>query len=135
MSAGVQPEIFQGSFVELVHFDRRLFKNNRKKAPHGNILEFFLLEILKVTFWTELRTSVVEYASKSLNIPKYPWKCLNKLFWLFQGSEYSCLSYVFDRLLKMPWVLNVPRFNASVTQSHKCGSLCLNNAWICLSIP
>ena len=25
---------------------------------------------------------VAEYASISLNMPKYPWKCLNKLFWL-----------------------------------------------------
>ena len=26
--------------------------------------------------------SAAEYASISLNMPKYPWKCLNKLFWL-----------------------------------------------------
>ena len=31
--------------------------------------------------------SLVEYVSKSLNIPKYLWECLNKLFWLSCGSE------------------------------------------------
>ena len=54
--------------------------------------------------------SVAEYASVSLSVPKYPWKCLNKLFWLCQGSEYAWSSYMFDRLLKIPWDLNVPRF-------------------------
>ena len=31
----------------------------------------------------------VEYASKSLNVPKYPSKCLNKLSWLCQSSQYT----------------------------------------------
>ena len=51
-----------------------------------------------------------EYASISLNMPKYSWKCLNKLFWLCQGSEYAWLPYMFDRLLKIPRVLNKPGF-------------------------
>ena len=54
--------------------------------------------------------SVAEYASISANMPKYSWKCLNKLFWLCQGSEYAWSSYMLDRLLKMPWVLNKPVF-------------------------
>ena len=90
----------------------------------GNILEFFLLDTLKTTFWMEIITQkwiqpgfffpkirmllsnfkkcrevsplcpdcvpirVAQYASKSLNMSKYPWKCLNKLFWLCHGSEY-----------------------------------------------
>ena len=37
--------------------------------------------------WTPV--SGAEYASISLNIAKYSWKCLNKLFWLCQGSEYA----------------------------------------------
>ena len=45
--------------------------------------------------------SVAEHASISLNMPKCPCKWLNKLFGLFQGSEYACLSYMLDRLLKM----------------------------------
>ena len=49
-----------------------------------------------------------EYASIFLNATKYSWKYLNKLFWLCQGSEYTWSSYIFDRLLKMPWTLNVP---------------------------
>ena len=54
--------------------------------------------------------SVAEHASISLNMPKYPWKCFNKLFWLCQGSEYPWSSYVFDRFLKMSPVLNKPGF-------------------------
>ena len=54
--------------------------------------------------------SVAEYASISVNMPKYPWKCLNKLFRLCQGSEYAWSSYMLDRLLKIPWVLNKPVF-------------------------
>ena len=40
----------RGGFVELGHFDKHFIKKSRKKAPHGNILEFFLLDILKTTF-------------------------------------------------------------------------------------
>ena len=45
-----------------------------------------------------------------LNTPKYLWKCLNKPFWLCQSSEYAWLSHMFERLFKMPWVLNNPGF-------------------------
>ena len=51
--------------------------------------------------------SEAKYVSVSLNISKYTWKCLNKLFWLSQGSEYAWLSYTFGRLLKMSWILNM----------------------------
>ena len=53
--------------------------------------------------------NVAEYVSISLNIPKYLWKYLNKLLWLWQGFEYTLSSYIFDTLL-MPRVLNVPWF-------------------------
>ena len=33
-----------------------------------------------------------------LNIPKHPWKCMNKLFWLCQGFQYASSSYIFDRV-------------------------------------
>ena len=46
--------------------------------------------------------SVTEYVSIPLNIPKYPWECLNKLSWLCQGSEYDWSSDMFNILLKMP---------------------------------
>ena len=48
-----------------------------------------------------------------ISIPEYAeisWKCLNKLFWLCQGSGYAWSSYMFDRLLNMPPVLNKPGF-------------------------
>ena len=51
--------------------------------------------------------SVAEYASTSLNIPQYTGKHLNKLFWLFHDSEYAWSSYMFNRFLKMPQILNV----------------------------
>ena len=101
--------------------------------------------------------SVDEYTSVSLNMPKYPWKWLNKLFWLCQGSEYACSSYMFGRLLKMPPVLDKPGFwygtivYARVTESSEyvClapyasvtpeyGSIFLNlpqYAWTWLNIP
>ena len=50
MSAEAQPEIFQGRFVELEHFDKQFLKNTRKRAPQGSILEFFLLDTLKTIF-------------------------------------------------------------------------------------
>ena len=62
-------------------------------------------------------SDVGEYASISLNMPKYPWKCLNKLFWLC--CKYAWLSYMFDRLLKMPWVQN----NEGLWTWHSCSCL------------
>ena len=57
--------------------------------------------------WVPVR--VVKYASTSLTIHKYPWKYLNKLFY---ARALNMLDYLtmFDRLLKMPWVLNAPGF-------------------------
>ena len=102
-------------------------KASEKAVPQGTILEIFLLYIHKSTFlmenltqrWTQSRpflqkpgyffwfskrhypssvpVSVAQYASIFLNMPKYPWKCLNKLFWLCQASEYAWSSYMFDR--------------------------------------
>ena len=43
-------------------------------------------------------------------MPKYLWKCLNKTFWLWQGSEFILSLYMFDRILKMPRVLSQPAF-------------------------
>ena len=83
--------------------------------------------------------SVTEFASVSLNISKYPWKCLNKLFWLCQGSKRAWSSYMFDRILKMPQFLNKPGFWIRMARLYMQGlrrvpnifdkgSICLNNA-------
>ena len=72
--------------------------------------------------------SVAEYASIFLNMPKYPWKWLNKLLWLCQGSEYASSSYMFGRLLKMPSVLNKPEFWIW----HGCICKGYGEFWICL---
>ena len=157
-------------------------KTQEKDAPLGNILEIFLLDTLKITFWvgnliqswiqsvpflpksghcfrfskkskggnfssppSSTPVSVAEYASTSLNIPKYPWKCLSKTFRLYQGPQYTWSSYMFDKLLKMPQVLNKPGF--WIWHSHMAqglrrvrnmsdyGSIRLNNAWIFFNIP
>ena len=52
MAAGAQPEIFQGrgGFMELGHFNKLFIQYSRKKAPHGKILELFLLDTLKTAF-------------------------------------------------------------------------------------
>ena len=81
--------------------------------------------------------SVAEFASISLNIPKCPQKGLSKLLSLCQDSEYDYYdyswSYMFNRLLKMPWVLNYARVlnmtccnYARVTHSSEYIWICLN---------
>ena len=74
--------------------------------------------------------SFAEYASIYLNIPKYPWKWLNKLFWLCQGSEYAWSSFMFNRLLKMPWVLNM----SGLWIWHDCICKGYTESWICLNM-
>ena len=39
--------------MDLGHFDKYFVKSTRKKAPQGNILEFFLLHTTKTTSWIE----------------------------------------------------------------------------------
>ena len=90
--------------------------------------------------------SVAEYPSISLNMPKYPLNCLNKLFWLCQVSEYAWSSGIFDKLFKMPWILNewgLRMWRSCICKAYAefrislimAGSIRLNNAWICLNIP
>ena len=92
--------------------------------------------------------SVAEYASISMNMPKYPRKCLNKPSWLCRGSEYAWSSYMFDKFLKMSWVLNKPAFwiwynciCKSYTESRiclimvACASIMHEYASACLSVP
>ena len=140
-----QPESFPsrgegvGEGVELGTLINISSKTTEKQALHWNILDFFLLDTLKITirienltrWWTQSGSffvesrhffqfskregevfpllpscapvSVAEYASISLNMSKYPCKCLNKLFWLCHGSDYAWLSYMFDRLFKI-WI-------------------------------
>ena len=92
--------------------------------------------------------NVAEYASISLNMPKYPWKWLNKLFWLCQSSEDACWSYIFGRLLKMPPVLTKPGFwiwHGCIRKSYAEFQICLimapygsirpECASVCLNVP
>ena len=89
---------------------------------------------------------VAEYASISLNIPKCPWKRLNKLFWLCQGSKYALISYMFDRFLKVAQVLNIGSLVSEYGPLYMQGlhrvldtsgywSISLSNTWLYLDIP
>ena len=40
-----------GGFMELGHVDKLFVEYPRKKVPQGKILELFLLDTLKTTFW------------------------------------------------------------------------------------
>ena len=121
-----------GIVFELGHFDKYFVKKTRKRGHAEKHFGVFFLDILKTTFWMEnlilgkiqsgpflsnIRTPfsifkkgrggfpsspLVAHLRVWLNMPKYPWKCLNKLLWLFPGSEYAWSSYILDRLLKMP---------------------------------
>ena len=87
--------------------------------------------------------SAAEYASISLNIPKYLWKCLKN------SPDYAtamrCLIILhvqqdFEDALgsKCGKVLNMaPLYMQGlyrILNVSKHGSICLNNAWICLNI-
>ena len=80
---GAQSEIFKskGGFVELGHFNETFFKNARKKDPQGKILELFLLETLKTTFWMEDLTpgwaQLVSFFLKSVHFFDF-WKKLKE---------------------------------------------------------
>ena len=39
--------------MEIGHFDKYLLKTQEEKPPHDKILEFLLLDTLKITFWME----------------------------------------------------------------------------------
>ena len=161
-------------FGQLEHFNRHFIKNTRKKRPHRETFwSFFSQILLKTTFWMESLTqgwtqwgpfipksghifqfskkcregiplsgtsvSVTEYAATSLNTP------ILTNVWLCQGSEYSWSLYRISRLLKMPWILNVPEFwiwDSCICKAYTKFRICLNMAqyaskvleyaWICL---
>ena len=54
--------------------------------------------------------NVTEHDWVLLNVPKDTWKCLNKLFWLCQGSHYASSSWIFEKVSNMLQKLNVPEF-------------------------
>ena len=94
-----------------------------------------------------IRAFLSKLRTISLNMPKYPWKCLKKLFWLCQGSEYAWSSYMFDRLLKVPPILNKRVFwiwHGCICKGYVEFQICLivdpytsimpEYAWICLNM-
>ena len=107
--------------MKLGHFDKHFVKNT---------IRAFLSKTRTLFFPSCVPVSLTEYASISLNMPKYPWKHLYKLFWQCQDSEYACSSSMFDRLLKMPLVLSKPGFWIW----HGCMCKRYGEFWICLNI-
>ena len=111
-------EIFWSFFIEDTHKLIFWMENSIQRLEH------FIVQIQESFIWFSKKGRgglspttlvpppvwVAKHESISLNIPKCTRKRLNKLFWLCHGSEYSWSSYIFDRILKMPRVLNVPGF-------------------------
>ena len=89
--------------------------------------------------------SVAEFVSISMNMPKYPWKCLNKLFWIYHGSEYAMIILHVIQAFedasgsKKARVLNIARRYMQglrrIPNMSSHGPICLNNTWICFSMP
>ena len=144
---------FRGGFMGLRHFDKHFLKNTRKVPAEFFLLDphktTYWMEILTrrwtqsgpffpkpedFFFWSSKKgrgglslccvpVIVDDNGSVSLNIPKYLWKCLNKLSWLCQTSEYAWSSYLIDSLLKMSVskgirVVNVARLSAWIEQTR-----------------
>ena len=115
--------IFSGQrgrgFVELGYFDKHSSKAQEKEALQGNILEVFLLDALKTTFWivnlSQRWTQSGPFIPKSghffwfqkrqrrpplsplvtrlwvwLNVHQYPWICLN----IHENARTNCSHYV-----------------------------------------
>ena len=169
LSAGAHPNIFQDSGVEglwdfgtLVNISSKTQEN---EAPERKILEIFLPDTLKTTFWMENLTQrwtqsglffpkyrhffrfskragktsplhpscMPENTLISLNLPEYPLKSFNKLVYA-RALKYGWSSYMFERLLKMPWVLRKPWF--SIWHGCICeGYVSFKYVWLWLHTP
>ena len=68
-----------------------------------------------------------------INISKYPWKRLNKLFWLCQNSKYAWSPYIFNKLWKVPQILNMPGLYKQ-QELHRVPNIS-ENGTICLTMP
>ena len=154
-------------------------KTQENEAPERKILEIFLPDTLKTTFWmgnltqrwtqsglffpkyrhffrfskragktSPLNPSCMpENALISLNLPEYPLKSFNKLFYA-RALKYGWSSYMFERLLKMPWVLRKPWFSiwhGCICEGYVEFQICLimapyasimpEYASLCLNVP
>ena len=123
---------------------------NGKSNPKMGTIWTFLSKI-RTLFWfskkgretsplpsTCVLVSVAEFVSISMNMPKYPWKCLNKLFWIYHGSEYAWSSYMLYRLLKVPQVLKKPEFwisHGAICKGYAEFRICLVMAQYASTIP
>ena len=87
-----------------------LWKKLNKLRSESPIMEKYLSRRSLIKHTCSWRDKLIVYYEHWTDKQKYFHVYLHKLFWLCQGSEYAWSSYMFDRLLKMSWVLNVPGF-------------------------
>ena len=79
---------------------------------------------------------VAEYASVSLNMSKYCWKCLNKLFWRCQCSEYGTIVYArFTQSSEYVWLwLHTPQQCLNMPQYALMSLSVPEHGWILLNV-
>ena len=119
----------RGGFVQLRHFNKYFIKNISKKL-HNYKAKFWKENLTQRWTQSAIRTIFSQnlsiffnfqkkageseaprecewYASISLNIPKNA--CI--MFWLYNRAlNFAWSSCMFDKLSKMPWVLNMSEF-------------------------
>ena len=108
-------------FVERGHFDKHFIKNK---------IRAFLSKIRKLLSPKFCTCECGWNASIFLNMPKYPWKWLNKPLCL------NCLSseYVWLWLHTPQYCLIMPQYALMVLNMSECGSIFLNVSE-CMNIP
>ena len=77
---------------------------------YASIMPEYALMSLSMPEHGWMLLNVPEYCLQMLNFPEHTCKCLSKLFWLCQDSEYASSSEIFDRVLKMPKALKMQGF-------------------------
>ena len=115
-------------------------KTKEKNAPQGNILGFLLLDTLTTKFWMENLTQRWTWSGHFLYLLPYIFLKIVELTVLTMPGLWICLIILHVRqAFEMFRVLKVPGFY--VQGLHRAlnmsvqGSICHNNAWICLNGP
>ena len=133
------------TFWSFFLLDTNYFLDRKFKDEHNQGIFFLFFLIFKKRQGRSSSYTLV--AHLWVWIPKYPWKCLSKLFWLCQGSDYTWSSYKFEKLLKIPQVSNVPGlwiWHGYICKGYRDFWICLNMtqyasmseyASVCLNVP
>ena len=118
----------RGGVVELGHFDKHFIKTTKRKGPTGNILKFFLLGILKTTFWmdnlTQRLTQSSPFFPKSERMGEV--SPLPSSWAPVRVAEYASIIYL--NILENPWIncsdlaraLNIHDLVTCLTSFSRC---------------